>query len=198
MKLDNCKLIFIAIGLIGILLISSPALIFFINFPGGEKFSEIYILGPEHMAENVPFNVQSNTPYTVYLGVGNHEGDASYYLCFAKLRNQTQSFPDDTTGTPANLIPLYEYRVFLQNKQNVETPLVFSLSDPTVELNRMTLPQITINNITFDVDAQTIWDYAEEGFYYQLLLELWSFNKTSNNFEFQSFSYFWLNMTSPV
>jgi len=41
----------------GILLIATPAISEVLRFPTGEQFSELYILGPEHMAENYPFNI---------------------------------------------------------------------------------------------------------------------------------------------
>ena len=54
MKLDDYKLIFVAVGLIGALLIASPLLAGAIRLPGGEQFSELYLLGPDLMAENYP------------------------------------------------------------------------------------------------------------------------------------------------
>ena len=57
MKLNDYKLVFVVIGLIGVLLIATPALAGFIHLPGGEQFSELYLLGPNQMAENYPFNI---------------------------------------------------------------------------------------------------------------------------------------------
>ena len=54
MKLGDYKLIFVAVGLIGVLLIASPAIAGAIRLPGGEQFSELYLLGPDQMAENYP------------------------------------------------------------------------------------------------------------------------------------------------
>ena len=42
MKLGDYKLIFVAVGLIGFLLIASPAIAGVIRPPGGEQFSELY------------------------------------------------------------------------------------------------------------------------------------------------------------
>jgi hypothetical protein len=42
-KLGDYKLIFVAIGLIGVLLIASPAIGGAISLPGGEQFSELYL-----------------------------------------------------------------------------------------------------------------------------------------------------------
>jgi uncharacterized membrane protein len=57
MKLKEYKLVFVAVGLISVLLIATPALGDFIRLPGEEQFSELYLLGPNHMGENYPFNI---------------------------------------------------------------------------------------------------------------------------------------------
>ena len=57
MKLGDYKLIFVVVGLIGVLLIASPAIAGAIRLPGGEQFSELYLLGPNQMAENYPSNI---------------------------------------------------------------------------------------------------------------------------------------------
>jgi uncharacterized membrane protein len=35
--------------------------------PLREEFSELWILGPEHIAENYPFNVKAKESYLVYI-----------------------------------------------------------------------------------------------------------------------------------
>jgi uncharacterized membrane protein len=58
MKLEGYKLVFVVVGLIGVLLIATPALFGAIpGLPGGEQFSELYLLGSNHMAENYPSNI---------------------------------------------------------------------------------------------------------------------------------------------
>jgi uncharacterized membrane protein len=114
--------------LIGILLIASPVIADIINVPGGENLSELYLLGPEQMAQNLPFNVVADQNYTVYLGVGNHLGASTYYFCYVKLRNQIEPLPSETAGTSSSLAPLYDYRSLIQNEANWTEPLTFSLT----------------------------------------------------------------------
>jgi uncharacterized membrane protein len=57
MKLGDYKLFFVAAGLVGVLLIASPAIACAISLPEGEKFSELFFLGPSQMAENYPYNI---------------------------------------------------------------------------------------------------------------------------------------------
>ena len=54
MKLEEYKLILVAVGLIGVLFLSTPALGAVIRLPAGEQFSELYVLGPERMARITP------------------------------------------------------------------------------------------------------------------------------------------------
>ncbi|MEM3731875.1 MAG: hypothetical protein QXE74_08950, partial [Candidatus Bathyarchaeia archaeon] len=62
-KLEDYKVIFAAVGFVGILLCASPTLTLILDLPKGEKFSELWILGPNHMAEDYPFNVKINEEY---------------------------------------------------------------------------------------------------------------------------------------
>ena len=110
MKLEEYKLIFIAVGLIGILLIAAPAIAQIIPSPGSEQFSELYLLGPEHMAENYPSNIIIGQNYSVYVGVGNHLGASAFYTLYVKLLNGTDALPNATSQIPSPSIPLYEYR----------------------------------------------------------------------------------------
>ena len=80
MKLGDFKLVFVAVGLIGVLLIASPALAGAIRLPSGEAFSELYLLGPNQMAANYPYNIAVGENYSVYVNVGNHLGSSAYYV----------------------------------------------------------------------------------------------------------------------
>ncbi len=81
MNFEGYKLVFVAVGLIGVLLIASPALADLIQAPPGEQFSELYLLGPEKSAANYPFNIAVSQNYSVYVGVGNQPGFFRL-LCF--------------------------------------------------------------------------------------------------------------------
>ncbi len=185
--------------MIGILLIASPIIADIINIPGGEKFSELYLLGPEQMAQNLPFNVVADRNYTVYLGIGNHLDASTYYVCYVKLRNQIDALSNETAGTPSSLAPLYEYRPMVQNEENWTVPLIFSLSGILTSSNQTLLQRLTINNVKFIVDKTAQFDHDNNGYYYQFFVELWAFNPASNALQYQNrYVYFWLNATSTV
>ena len=96
MKLDDYKLFLVAIALVGSLFIASPVIASAIQPPGGEQFSELYLLGPNQMAQNYPFNIAVGENYSIYVNVGNHLGSSAYYAIYVKLSNQTDQLPNPT------------------------------------------------------------------------------------------------------
>lgn len=186
MKLNDYKFVFAAVGLIGVLLIASPAIGIFLPFPSGEQFSELYVLGPERMMENYPFNIISDKNYSVYVGVGNHMGSSSYYTLYVKFRNQTDLLPNATSGTPSPLQPLYEYKFVLQDGKSWESPLTFSVSNASISASQSIIRQLTINGFTFEVNKQSVWDSNSTTFYYQLVFELWLHDAPSNIVQFHN------------
>jgi hypothetical protein len=183
MKLGNYKLIFIAVGLIGVLLITTPAL-YGARFSGGEQFSELYLFGPNQMAENYPFNIAVGQNYSVYVGVGNQLGSSAYYVLYMKLGNETDQMPDDTSGTPSSLQPLYEYGFSIQNGVDWESLLTFSVSNASISGNSSQINSLQINGVDFNVDKPAIWDSNSTTFTYQLVFELWRYNIQSSSIQF--------------
>ena len=200
MKLAGYKLVFVAVGLIGVLLIASPALAGAIpGLPGGEQFSELYLLGPDHMAANYPFNIAVGQNYSVYVGVGNQLGSSAYYVLYVKFGNETDQMPNDGLGTPSILQPLYEYRFSIQDSMNWESLLTFSVSNASISGNNSQINTLQINGVAFNVDKPAMWDSNSTTFKYQLLFELWLYNNKSNSIEYNSrFVDLHLNLTSST
>ena len=197
MKLEDYKVVFAAVGLVGVLLFASPALSLVAHFPEGEKFSELWILGPGHMAEDYPSNVRENESYLVYLGVGNNLGSSTYYIVYLKFRNETEPLPNATTGAPSSSPSLYEYRVFLQDRQSWEQPLTFSFSRVSAAQNRSVVEGLTVNGVTLGVDKPAVWNDGNNGYFYELFMELWIYNVASDVFQFHNrFVGLWLNVTA--
>jgi len=195
-NLEDYRTVFAVSGLILILVASAPTLSLVLPLSGGERFSELWILGPNHMAEDYPFNVVNNTVYNVFLGIGNHMGSSAYYLVYVKFRNQTEHLPNATAGTASPLPPLYEYRVFLEEGKSWETPLTFSFSGVSFFENRSFVESFMVNDGVFSVDKLASWNGENNGYYYQVFMELWIHNAESDAFEFHNrFVGLWLNMT---
>jgi hypothetical protein len=195
LKIEDYKAVFATLCLIGVLLFASPTLGFVLRLPSGEKFSELWVLGPGHMAEDYPFNVEADVNYLVYVGVGNHMGSSAYYVVYVKFRNQTESLPNATAGTPSPLLPLFEFRLFVEDGKSWEAPLRFSFSDVSFSENRSFVGSLMMNGVTFNVDKVASWDVENNGYYYQLFMELWIYNIEFQTFEFHNrFVDLWLNM----
>src|SRR3989337_165143 len=110
MNLEDSRKVFACCSLVLILIIVAPTLGLIVPFPmNSQRFSELWILGPNYMIEDYPLNVAINEKQNIFLGVGNHLGSSVYYIVYVKLRNQTQSAPNMTTFTPSPLAPLYEF-----------------------------------------------------------------------------------------
>ena len=199
MKLNDYKLIFVAVGLIAVLLFALPVLAQAIRAPSGEQFSELYLLGPDLMAENYPSNIVADQNYTVHVGVGNHMGSSAYYTIYVKLRNQTDPLPNTTTATPSPLQPLYKYRFAIPDNQSLVNPVVFSVSGASTLGNQSIIKQITINNEKFNVNKSATWDSNSTKFGYGLFFELWLYDAPSNSIQFNSrFVSLQLNLTRTL
>ncbi|MGA2767332.1 MAG: DUF1616 domain-containing protein [Candidatus Bathyarchaeia archaeon] len=197
MKLEDYKQVFAAVGLVGVLLFATPALGLVVHLPSGEKFSELYVLGSGHMAEDYPFNVRENESYLVYLGVDNHLSSSAYYEVIVKFANQSESLPDTTAGVPSSLPGLYEYRVFLQDGQSWEQPLTFSFSQVSAAQNRSVVGGLRVNGVTLSVEKPEVWDDGNGGYFYEVFMELWIYNVASDAFQFHNrFVGLWLNVTA--
>lgn len=190
-NLSGYRTTFTVVSLVFVLIACTPALSL-ISIPiGGEDFSGLWLLGPEHRAENYPFNVGVNeTQGPIYVGVSNHMGCSRYYMVYVKLRNQTQPLPDSSNSTPSPLNSTYEFQFFLADGRTWETPLIFSFQGQP-----MFVSDISINGVVFPVDCSSTWESEKKGFFCQLFFELWIYEVRSRDYEFYDFVWIWLNMT---
>jgi hypothetical protein len=197
MNLNEYRTVFVAASLVLMLIVAAPTLSMIIAFPdGSEPFSELWLLGPTHMAEGFPFNVEVNETYSVFVGVGNSMGVSSYYLVYVKFRNQIQPLPDIQNSKPSPLMPLYEFRAFVVDDQTWEAPLTFTVLEVSHIDDFLTINRLSINGEIFEVNSPTIWDPEHKGFYYQLFCELWLHNTVSQSFQYHGrFVGIWLNVT---
>jgi len=195
MSFEGLKLSYMLSCFVLGLIVLSPTLVMVITLPGGERFSELWILGPGHMAEDYPFDVRAGESYSVYVGVGNHMGSSSYYVVYVKFRNQSEALPNATAGTPSPLSPLYKYRVFLEDGESWEGPLNFSFSGVLLSGNQYLVERLRINGVVFTVDKLASWDGENNGYFYQLFIELWIYSADLDEFQFHNrFVGVWLNM----
>jgi hypothetical protein len=197
LKFQDYHNILLGVSLISVLLAASPALSNVISFqPSSEKFSELWLLGTNHMAEDYPFNLTVGENYSVCLGLGNHMGVSMYYAVCVKLRNQTESLPNATLSTPSLLPTLCEFRAVVPDNGTWEKSVVFSVLEVSRFQNLNSVKQLVINDYSVGVNSSALWDSEKLGFYYELFFELWFYNVTAQSFQFHNrFVGIWLNMT---
>lgn len=197
MKFQDYRTLFQVGTLISVLLAASPALSIVAYFPrSGESFSELWLLGPNHMAEDYPFNILRGKSYSIFLGVGNHIGHSAYYLVYAKFRNQSQPLPNASRSEPSPLLRVYEFQFFLAHGDVCEKPVTFKIENASNLGDSMVVKSLSINHKIFTVDFSSNWDSENYGFYIQLFFELWLFDTIASSFRFHDrFAGIWLNMT---
>ena len=194
--LENMKMIFAVVGLIGILLFASPTILLLVKGPSEQQFSEIYILGSNHTFDNLPFNVKAGVAQSVYLGIVNNMGSSSYYTCLVKLANDTE-LPSTTSGIPRSLPPLFEYKTFLKDGETFEVPLTFQVNALSFVNGTCTLSNISVNGVSTQVDKVTLWNSEKTGYFYNLFVELWLFDSSRGISQFDDrFVSLNLNMTA--
>lgn len=182
--MGDFKLLYAASCILLGLVILAPTVALVVRLPEGERFSELYVLGPGHMAEGYPFNVSVNSVYRVFLGVGNHMGGLEDYVVYVKFRNQTESLHGDVDES------LFEYRVALRDSDVWEREVSFSFSERERAL--------VVDGYSVAVEKIVAWNNQTSGFYCQLLFELWHFDGVSA-FEYHNrFIGLWLNVTVPT
>jgi hypothetical protein len=198
-SLAEYRYVFMVAGLIGIIVLSIPSALVLVHPSGGERFSELYVLGSGHTAEGYPFNVSAGENYLVYLGVGDRLGSAAYYEVVLKLRNSSEPLPNATSGVASPLPVLYRYEVFLTDGQTWEGALNFSFSDVVFGENVSSVGMMRVNDDWVVVNKIAAWDSENSGYFYEVIAELWLYDSASSSLSFNDrFIALWLNMTAAL
>lgn len=203
MNLQGYKVLLLVVTAVSALLVASPALQRLLVYPQTEFFTEMWLLGPEHKAENFPFNITSNSNYNIFLGIGNHLGSCAYYSIQVKFRNQTQPAADSLDRTPSSLPPLHSITALVADKGTWEVPIAFSFAytyseDPVnATLSKVNVNNIMLNGATLDLEGfSATWDPERSGFFGNLFFELWIYSDTTGGFQYhQRYTSLWFNMT---
>jgi hypothetical protein len=183
--LESVRTFFVFIILLSVLVVASPALGVIVPLESGsERFSELWLLGPDHMAEGYPFDVGEGEEYSVFVGVGNHMGGSEYYRVCVKFTNSTEFLPDTENGVASSLPCLREYLFFVDDGEVWESAVTFGFEDMDVKDDVLNLGNVVIDRISFPVDVSAVWTSENEGYFFELFFELWRYDVTSENFTF--------------
>jgi len=187
-NLSEFKIIFVAIGLVGVLLIASPAIASFVQLPGGERFSELYILGPQHTASGYPSALKVGEPTpTLFVGVTNDMGSSQLYSLSFKLANRTDPLPDQTIGSPSPIQQLFNYRMALVDNATKEYPVRLEITNASHSTNQATLNSLEVNGMSFNINKPSlISNDTSRAFYYRFIVELWIYNSETQLFEYNN------------
>ena len=202
MDVRDYQVLFLVVVAVSALLVASPALSRLLVWPRTEFFTELWVLGPNHMAEDYPYNISAGQNYSIYLGLGNHLGYCAYYLVEVKFRNQTQLAPS-SVGSPEDLAPsslasLFNITAFVADKATWEMPLTFSfVYGFNQTLLEVEFYNLILNDVMLDMHgSSTAWNSTENRFYGDLIFELWIFNASTSLFQYhERFVDLKLNMT---
>lgn len=199
MNLGAAKLVYlVSCVLLGVIILL-PTLAEAIALPGGEKFSELWVLGSDRMAEGYPFDVSAGELNRVWLGVGNHLGGLSYYRVYVKLRNESEQLPNSTAASPSSLEPVYSYDLFLGENATWEREVSFSFGVVSFDDGVCRVSRVLVDDYAVDVNKMAAWNATENGFYCEVFFELWLYNAAVMDFQFHNrWVGLWLNMSSQV
>jgi hypothetical protein len=160
LNLLQYKALFLVVTGVLALLAASPVLEKVLVYPQTEFFTELWLLGPQHTAENYPHNITSNENYSVFLGVANNLGSCAYYVVEVKFRNKTQSGPDNLNHTHSSLEPLYSLNFFVPDKQTWDSSMSFSLDYSFDEVTRTVYRNVSVSapdgNVTYKMIAENV------------------------------------------
>ncbi len=127
-----------------------------------EPFSELGVLGPNHVIGGYPTTVVAGRPFLLYGYVGNHEGSSSYYQFLVKVGNQTTQVSNSTS---AHAPVVFTYSRVLENNQSTIFPLNLTLSSPGTNV------RLIFELWSFNVTTSS---YTYTGLWNQLLLNVTS------------------------
>lgn len=198
MDFRNYQVLFLIVVAVAALLVASPVLSRLLVYPRTEFFTELWILGQNHTAENYPYNVSRYENYSIFLGVSNQLGHIAYYSIAVKFRNQTQPAANSFNRTYSSLPALYNISAFVPDEQALELPLTFSLNYSYSDvLSRIEFHSLTLNGELLDLtDCTTTWDSDRSEFMGNLFFEAWIYNSTIGDFRYhERFVSLRLNMT---
>ena len=119
-----------------------------------EPFSELGVLGPGQKIAGYPTTVTVGQQFTLYVYVGNHEGDANYYQVQVKEGNQATVI---SNSTAANLPPVLTDSLVLGDNSSSIFPVPLSMS--AAGLNQRLIFELWMfNSTTATFDYTGLWN----------------------------------------
>ena len=165
--------------------ILAPSLIMLFPQQDGQQFSEFWLLGPGHSAQDYPSNVSVGSTYKVYLNVQSHWRYLAYYSINIRLENMT--IPLGSVNSEANDQPLTKFKFFLKQDTTWEKEMDFSFENVSFIGNSSLVSGFTINDRKITVDKSSIFDERTSAYRYRLVFELWTYNLAESMLEYNEY-----------
>jgi hypothetical protein len=175
--------------------------------PPSEQFYAMYILGSNGLAEHYYPNdnpdLAVGVPVNWTIGIYNHMGSLEYVVVRVKLLNSTLASPDELTGTPSSVVPLFEFVRVLVNNETWSIPFVWRLLSLSSSSGGVQITGISINHVAFTGNLAR----AISGVNYRFIFELWFYGKATNdlvfswqaqNVQHSVWTQIWFNVTSTT
>jgi hypothetical protein len=193
--------IFLSVTIAVALIVATPAIRHYVVFPKQESmFTEFWLLGPDHTANNMPYNTTSGSFYSIYLGIANHLGYTGYYHIEVKLRNYTEPGPNDTLRTPSTLPSIFSIPVFVPYKESRELPLSFSINySLNLETQQANFSNVVLNDVSINLAPWILYItslYTGSEYAYNLFFELWIYDGNLNSFQYTG-QYIGMHLSVP-
>lgn len=163
----------------------------------------IATLGKDMKAEgyypNDDPNLEIGEDFEWHLMLFNRMGRAQLVSARIKLLNSTQSPPDSQTHNPSAGELLLEINRLLLNNETWTTPLVWDIAKAIPEGEGIRIRAISFNGETREVDVA-----SRGGNNFRIVIELWSFDLDSGEFEYpwksgdelrSAWNQIWFNVT---
>jgi hypothetical protein len=178
-----------------------------LNPPPSEEFYAMYILGSNGLAEhyypndNPDLTIGETINWTI--GIYNHMRSLQYVVVRVKLLNSTLLSPDELTGTPSSVAPLFEFARVLVDNETWSIPFVWSVLSVSSSSGGLLITTISINQVTLEGNLAR----AVSGINYRLVFELWFYDTITNDLAFSwradnvqhsVWTQVWFNVTSVV
>ena len=186
LDLHEYKVLILVVTAVSALIVASPALQRLLVYPQTEFFTELWYLGPGHMAEDIPYNISRGESYSLFLGVANHLGRCAYYSVQVKFRNANQSAPDSFNRTSSSQPAVYNVYTFVADNGTWELPVTFSF-DYAYDSDslRVDFHSLVFNGETIDLNGySTFWNPERNVFFGNLIFELWIYDNATGSFRY--------------
>jgi hypothetical protein len=197
MGIQQYKTLILVVTVVVALIAASPAIQQVTLFPQKDPLTEFFVLGPFHNA-TYPFNITASQNYHLFFDVDNHLGAITYYQIQVKFRNELESAPDSFNHTNSDQPSLGAISLFAANNETVELPVdvSFQYNIDASNSGQVDVQSVTVNGATLSTNGEFVpYDSARGGFFGNIVFELWIYNGTANDFQYnQRYVSLWLQM----